>query len=216
MDYLKIRRGYSSALYEKIISSTGTPVSLLDIGCGPGTVIIGLLPHLKEAVGIDSDERMIAEASKLSGENIRFSHMPLEKFSSDKQFDLITIAQAFEHMPESSYALINRHLRPGGTMAIFWKYADVTSIPSKLFAQALRPREHMAPKLKALDIETKLSAFQMGLETSAEFKSEEIFKLEDWILSLDINESDAGKVREISPKYVTDTFINYLWLFRKA
>ncbi|MFL5785401.1 MAG: class I SAM-dependent methyltransferase [Bacteriovoracaceae bacterium] len=216
MDYLKIRRGYASALYEKVISSTGTPISLLDIGTGPGTVVLGLQSHVSEAIGIDSDPEMIGEASRLADEKIRFFCKSIQDFQLEKQFDLVTIAQGLEHMPVSSYKNISRYVRPGGALAIFWKYPDVTTPVSKIFAEALRPREYMKDRLHAYDLTTHFGPFQLSLETYAEFKSEEIYKAEDWLSSLDITETEKDTLRVKTPKYVTEAFINYLWLFRKA
>ena len=220
MDYLKLRRGYASALYHKIISSTGAPVSLLDIATGPGTVVMGLRPSIREAVGIDTDPERIADANKIADEYVRFSCLPIEKFDSEKQFDLVTIAQAFESLPESSYKHIFRYVRPGGTVAVFWKYPDLTTPASKLFGQAVKPREYMLPQLKSLDLETKLAPFHLSLETYSEFRSEESFKLEDWIQSSlwdfpDKDPKHEEALRSVAPKYVTETFVNYLWLFRK-
>jgi SAM-dependent methyltransferase len=41
---------------------------LLDVGCGPGTVILQLASYFEEAVGMDPDEDMLAEARRRAGE----------------------------------------------------------------------------------------------------------------------------------------------------
>jgi len=41
---------------------------LLDVGCGPGIVTLALARYFEEAVGIDPDEGMLAEARRLAGE----------------------------------------------------------------------------------------------------------------------------------------------------
>jgi ubiquinone/menaquinone biosynthesis C-methylase UbiE len=209
-DYLKLHRGYAAALYQKIISSTGTPVTLLDIATGPGTVVLGLKSHISEAIGIDADEEMISEANRLAEENIVFFNKTFESFDIEKQFDLVTIAQSFEHLSPTSFKKISRYVRPGGALAIFWKYPDPKSAASKIY-----PREDMAMKLGEHQLITRLSPFQLGLETYGEFKTEESYKAEDWLRTLPISESERESLREKTPKYVTETFINYLWLFRK-
>jgi SAM-dependent methyltransferase len=40
---------------------------LLDVGCGPGTVLLGLAHYFTEAVGVDPDGDMLAEARRQAG-----------------------------------------------------------------------------------------------------------------------------------------------------
>ncbi len=40
---------------------------LIDVGCGPGTLALGLAPFFSEVVGVDPDSGMIAEARRQAG-----------------------------------------------------------------------------------------------------------------------------------------------------
>jgi cyclopropane fatty-acyl-phospholipid synthase-like methyltransferase len=39
---------------------------LLDVGCGPGSLTLLLAPHFAEAIGLDADADMLAEAARLA------------------------------------------------------------------------------------------------------------------------------------------------------
>jgi trans-aconitate methyltransferase len=38
---------------------------LLDVGCGPGSLTLLLAPHFGEAIGVDADADMLAQAARL-------------------------------------------------------------------------------------------------------------------------------------------------------
>lgn len=40
---------------------------LIDVGCGPGTLALGLAHLFSEVVGVDADSGMIAEATRYAG-----------------------------------------------------------------------------------------------------------------------------------------------------
>lgn len=44
---------------------------LLDVGCGPGSITRGFTKHVKEVVGVDNSEDVIAEA-RASGDGVDF------------------------------------------------------------------------------------------------------------------------------------------------
>lgn len=96
----------------------------LDVGCGPGALIIELAKRVKEAVGVDYDPEMIAHAernARVAGVlNIEFrvaraQRLPFE----DETFDLVTATSVIYLLPEPKVGLreMKRVLRPGGIAA---------------------------------------------------------------------------------------------------
>ena len=45
---------------------------LLDVGCGPGSITQGFREYVKEVVGVDSSEDVIAQAKATCGQNVQF------------------------------------------------------------------------------------------------------------------------------------------------
>ncbi len=64
--YERGRLPYAPGFADRLAKVLGLDGSgrLLDAGCGPGTVTLALAPFFAEAVGVDPDEDMLAEASR--------------------------------------------------------------------------------------------------------------------------------------------------------
>ena len=118
---------------------------LLDCGCGPGSLTLLLAPRFSEAVGIDADPDMIAQAraeaaragrSKASprgddspstprrgassASSVRFQHMRAEAMPGGLgTFQLITFAQSFHWVDQPRVARTALGmLEPGGAFAL--------------------------------------------------------------------------------------------------
>jgi ubiquinone/menaquinone biosynthesis C-methylase UbiE len=99
---------------------------ILDIGCGPGEMVVDLMRHRWQLWGIDIAENMIeiarekvAQAGKpnpvhLSTGDIENLDLP------DRKFDLIICSGVVEYLPgdEKWMAEINRVIKPGGVLII--------------------------------------------------------------------------------------------------
>lgn len=108
-------------------------MSLLDCGCGPGSITLGLaravLPG--QAVGIDLELTMIERAKVLASENqvsnVEFKVADIYDLPFDEgQFDVVFSSSVLEHLAEPVRALraMHRVLKPGGLTAIIrtdWK-----------------------------------------------------------------------------------------------
>lgn len=233
-DYLKLRRGYPPALYEKILSLTGIPVSLLDVGTGPGTVIRDMKGELSHAVGIDSDPERIKVAKFLTTPHIRFECISAEKFVPERSFDLVTVAQSFQYLPASSYRMLHTALRPGGVIAVFWKYPDpysrTTEIVNKvLTANGLRERDDMGLKLAQLNPSGILAEWRFRDTDYTLFKSQELFTHEDGIKSIlwglgtgngsmtpELEETLTRELGELLPGSITEIYDCHLWTAKKS
>jgi ubiquinone/menaquinone biosynthesis C-methylase UbiE len=102
-------------------------VSLLDCGCGPGTITVGLAEAVApgSVVGMDLEPSQVAVAEKTAKDrglkNLRFEVGSVYKLPfPDDSFDVVFSHALFEHLAEPQAALheIHRVLRPGGMVAL--------------------------------------------------------------------------------------------------
>lgn len=102
--------------------------SILDVGCGYGGVLAGLVESFQpaEALGIDRDETMIREGKARCSEGIRLVTGDFLAMDA-RGFDLILMRDVLEHMPEAGRALEKAAsmLNPGGL--IFVSFAPFLS-----------------------------------------------------------------------------------------
>ncbi|MEI9999895.1 MAG: class I SAM-dependent methyltransferase [Verrucomicrobiota bacterium] len=68
--YAQGRLDYPPRLVRRVVELTGltTAQRVLDLGCGPGFLAVSFAPYCREAVGMDPDESMLAEARKFAEE----------------------------------------------------------------------------------------------------------------------------------------------------
>jgi ubiquinone/menaquinone biosynthesis C-methylase UbiE len=102
-------------------------MSLLDVGCGPGTITIDLAARVAPGavVGIDREPVVIAEASLLLKEitapNVDFRTADVYGLRLEAQaFDVVHAHQVLQHLTDPVAALteMRRVLRKGGILAI--------------------------------------------------------------------------------------------------
>ncbi|OHE93747.1 methyltransferase domain-containing protein [Colletotrichum orchidophilum] len=134
--YAKGRLGYHDRLYDFIydhhVSTGGHPDTLLDVGCGPGTVARKLGPRFTRAIALDPSVGMIDAARALGGatstsEPVRFEVSTAEELGSnlsapvaDASVDLITAATAAHWFDMAGFwTAAARVLKPGGSVAIW-------------------------------------------------------------------------------------------------
>jgi ubiquinone/menaquinone biosynthesis C-methylase UbiE len=102
-------------------------MTLLDCGCGSGSITVGLAKVVEPAqvAGIDISEAEIERARKRAAEanisNIRFETGDLYQLTfADDSFDALFSHNVLEHIPEPSKALQEMHrvLKPGGIIGV--------------------------------------------------------------------------------------------------
>ena len=100
--------------------------TLLDVGCGPGTITadLGALVSPGRVVGIDREAEVIAEARRLAtpaeGINVEFAVGDVYSLEfGDGSFDVVHAHQVLQHLadPAAALAEMRRVLRPGGILA---------------------------------------------------------------------------------------------------
>jgi ubiquinone/menaquinone biosynthesis C-methylase UbiE len=102
-------------------------LALLDCGCGPGSITLGLAEIVApgQVVGLDLEPRQLEAAKGLAAEravsNVRFQQGSVYELPfPDATFDAAVAHFVLEHVSDPLHALreIRRVLRPGGVVAI--------------------------------------------------------------------------------------------------
>jgi SAM-dependent methyltransferase len=102
-------------------------MSLLDVGCGPGTITTDLAARVAPGtvIGVDREPAVIAEATRqldVSGpSNVQFK--PADVYSlefDDQSFDVVHAHQVLQHLTDPVAALVEmrRVVRQGGIVAV--------------------------------------------------------------------------------------------------
>lgn len=114
----------NSAAY--LIPSLVPGVSVLDVGCGPGTITVDIAARVAPAavVGVDAAADVIAKASALGVErgatNARFAVGDAYALDfADDSFDIVHAHQTLQHLARPVDALreFRRVVKPGGVVA---------------------------------------------------------------------------------------------------
>jgi len=124
--YLKGRPPYADLLFERVALLTGLKPgdAVLDLGCGPGQIALGLAPHAGPVTAIDPEPEMLRIASltaEAAGRRIRF----IEGSSFDLSpalgmFHLVAIGRAFHWMDRrDTLARLDGMVTPHGAIALF-------------------------------------------------------------------------------------------------
>ena len=117
--------------------------SALDIGCAAGYFLDILQTNHWQSEGIELDRRMYA---LLIEKGYDVSNEPLEHFTSLHQYNLITMFDVIEHLPElqKDFAKISSLLLPKGLLAL--STPNIDSFQHRLFRNRwfqFKPIEHL-------------------------------------------------------------------------
>ncbi|MDX3314385.1 class I SAM-dependent methyltransferase [Streptomyces sp. NPDC054884] len=119
--YERGRLPYAPGFAETVADALGLDGRgrLLDVGCGPGIVLIALAPYFAEAVGVDPDEAMLAAARRRAvrhGVAARWTAARAEDLPAGLgEFRAVVFAQSFHWTDRDSVAAtVLRMLEPGG------------------------------------------------------------------------------------------------------
>jgi ubiquinone/menaquinone biosynthesis C-methylase UbiE len=122
--YVQGRPPYAPGLADRLgdaLSLDGTG-RLLDVGCGPGVVTLPLAHLFAEAIGVDPDAGMLAEAQRRADvagiTNLRWVQARAEALPLDLgAFRMATFAQSFHWMDQPRVAtIVHEMLEPGGAL----------------------------------------------------------------------------------------------------
>ena len=114
-----------SAAIEKILDNAQITAGLdvLDVACGTGILFPCYLARgVKSVTGIDISPEMAKRAAeKFAGEpRVRVLRGDVEETDFDRQFDRVTVYNAFPHFPDPDalFAALTRWLVPGGRLTV--------------------------------------------------------------------------------------------------
>jgi len=96
---------------------------LLDVGCGPGNLVIGFAPLVGTCTAIDVEPEMLDTARKNAARvnvSVTFLQTPIQDLhAGPNSFDLITVGRALHWLPrEETLAVFGRILALGGHIAV--------------------------------------------------------------------------------------------------
>lgn len=103
--YYKYRSPYPKELFDLIVQTFGLDGSgrLLDLGCGPGNVALGLYRYFEKVVAVDINLQMLAEGQKqaqaIGADNITWLESAAEAIGPELgRFRLVTLGRSFHWM----------------------------------------------------------------------------------------------------------------------
>jgi ubiquinone/menaquinone biosynthesis C-methylase UbiE len=98
---------------------------LLDVACGPGSVVAAFAPCVRRAIGLDATEAMLDEARALAAakglRNVEWRRGDVYALPfGDRAFDIVTCRFAFHHLehPARAFAEMVRVCRSGGRILL--------------------------------------------------------------------------------------------------
>ncbi len=98
MDSLKYWN-HNTAYYPWIRKRLASCSSVLDVGCGDGSLVFYMDDGSKEIVGIDVDEDSISKAiSMKSGDKTSFFCCSFEEYNPGRRFDAVVFVASIHHM----------------------------------------------------------------------------------------------------------------------
>jgi 2-polyprenyl-3-methyl-5-hydroxy-6-metoxy-1,4-benzoquinol methylase len=117
-----IRSKWHHLKFERVAQQIGDRRRVLDVGCGPGT-LLGALGEDHECVGVDITEPQIIYADEVyAGPTRSFYACALEDLPELEPFDAITAVELIEHLPtemaKSTLSDAVRRLHPGGKLIL--------------------------------------------------------------------------------------------------
>ncbi|MEV4174159.1 class I SAM-dependent methyltransferase [Nonomuraea sp. NPDC049709] len=119
--YAKYRSGHGDPAIEHLAMTFGSDSTVLDLGCGPGTVAIPLARRVREVLAVDPDEEMLAEGRRQASDraNIRWLKGDSTRLRELPAFDHVVMGRSFHWMDRRAVlAELDELLPPDGVVAL--------------------------------------------------------------------------------------------------
>ncbi|MEV0380848.1 methyltransferase domain-containing protein [Nonomuraea sp. NPDC050643] len=130
--YAKYRAGHGDPAIEHLAMTFGGDSTVLDLGCGPGTVSIPLAGRVGEVLAVDPDEEMLAEGRRLAARvpNIRWLRGDSTTLRGLPPFDHVVMGRSFHWMDRRAVlAELDELLPPHGVVALIGPTRDPVEEP---------------------------------------------------------------------------------------
>ncbi|MFF1546311.1 class I SAM-dependent methyltransferase [Streptomyces sp. NPDC058291] len=136
--YQRGRLPYAAGFPEALATALGLDGRgrLLDVGCGPGVVLLAMARFFHEAVGVDPDQDMLAEAGRQAARrgvrNARLVAARAEELPAGLgRFRVVVFAQSFHWTDrERAAAAVLDMLEPGGALVHVGELQDPPAEPA--------------------------------------------------------------------------------------
>ncbi|MEU4875983.1 class I SAM-dependent methyltransferase [Streptomyces sp. NPDC021608] len=136
--YARGRLPYAPGFAEALAGALGLDGGgrLLDVGCGPGVVLLDIARFFDEAVGVDPDPDMLAEARRQAARrgtgNVRLVAARAEELPAGLgEFTVVVFAQSFHWTDrEQVAAFVLGMLEPGGALVHVSEFQDPPAAPA--------------------------------------------------------------------------------------
>lgn len=116
------RTPYPPALFDRLLEIAPGRERLLDLGCGPGKLTLGLAPHFKDVLAVDPSAAMLALARRLDGganPHIAWTEAFAEDVLLPTPLDLIVAGASIHWMDAPRlFPKLAAAIAPQGQMAI--------------------------------------------------------------------------------------------------
>jgi ubiquinone/menaquinone biosynthesis C-methylase UbiE len=136
---------------------------VLDVACGPGTIVVTFARRVRRAVGLDATEAMLAQARKLASEqalkNVSWQAGDVYRLPfPDAAFDIVTCRFAFHHLeePRRAFAEMIRVCRSGGRVVLCDAFASDDPQKAAAFNRMERHRDPSTVEFRPLAFLTSL------------------------------------------------------------
>ncbi|MGR6916157.1 class I SAM-dependent methyltransferase [[Actinomadura] parvosata] len=119
--YAKYRSRYGDPAIEHLAMTFGRDSTVLDLGCGPGTIAIPLARRVRQVLAVDPDEEMLAEGRRLAGKagGIRWLKGDSTTLRDLPPFDHVVMGRSFHWMDRRAVlAELDELLPPHGVVAL--------------------------------------------------------------------------------------------------
>lgn len=124
--YARGRVAYPAALVQALAREAHLTQrdTLLDLGCGPGSLTLPLAAHVGRVIGVDADPAMLAQARHLAGTrgitNATWLHRRAEELPAEVTgFRVVTLAQSFHWMDRARVAAMLHRRLPADGLVVF-------------------------------------------------------------------------------------------------
>jgi len=134
--YSQFRPGYPTSVFDLLTLEAPLAATsrVLDLGCGTGQVALGLAGRVASVTGVDLDQGMLDEASRLADErglrNLRWVLSSAERFEDEPGcYQLVVIGSAFHWMDRPVVAArAHRMLQHRGLFALLGNPSPLSQI----------------------------------------------------------------------------------------